>query len=133
MKGTRVLKVIIVILILCLAGAIAGGAYNGVTFTNISRLRLKESDRVSAVATMLQQLGCCVSVSESTLTVFPSKFHGCIIDSCADHRIAMSAAIAATISDGPVTILGAQCVAKSYPAFWKDYCKLGGLYEQYLR
>ena len=45
----------------------------------------------------------------------------------------MAAAIAATIAQEAVTILGAQCVEKSYPSFWEDYEKLGGRYEQYLR
>ena len=42
---------------------------------------------------------------------------------------AMAAAIAATVADGPITILGAECVAKSYPCFWQDYKRLGGKYE----
>jgi 3-phosphoshikimate 1-carboxyvinyltransferase len=113
--------------------AVAGGASNGITFTNIGRLRLKESDRVASVAAMLQQLGASVDVSENTMSVFPATFHGCTVDSVGDHRIAMAAAIAATVSQGPVTILGAHCVAKSYPAFWEDYRNLGGNYEQYIR
>ena len=40
-----------------------------------------------------------------------------------------SIAIAATVADGPVTIKGAECVAKSYPSFWEEYKKLGGHYE----
>ena len=45
----------------------------------------------------------------------------------------MSAAIAATVADGPVTILNADSVNKSYPKFWEEYSRLGGYYEQYLR
>ena len=45
----------------------------------------------------------------------------------------MAAAIAATIASGPVTVLGAECVVKSYPTFWNVYQQLGGKYEQYLR
>ena len=55
------------------------------------------------------------------------------MDSVNDHRIAMSAAIAATACTEPVTILGAQCVQKSYPKFFDEYRRLGGRYEQYLR
>ena len=113
--------------------AVAGGANNGITFINVGRLRLKESDRVASVAAMLQQLGAQVNVQQDTMTVFPAKFHSCTIDAVGDHRIAMAAAIAATISVGPITILGAQCVAKSYPAFWEEYRRLGGVYEQYIR
>jgi 3-phosphoshikimate 1-carboxyvinyltransferase len=50
-----------------------------------------------------------------------------------DHRIAMAAAIAATVAMGPVTILGAECVQKSYPGFWEDYKQAGGSYELNLR
>jgi 3-phosphoshikimate 1-carboxyvinyltransferase len=45
----------------------------------------------------------------------------------------MSAAIAATVSKGAVTILGAECVEKSYPHFWEEYAHLGGKYEQHIR
>ena len=49
-----------------------------------------------------------------------------MVDSHNDHRIAMMAAIAATRCEQPVTVAGAECVAKSYPNFWEDYEKLGG-------
>ena len=113
--------------------AVTAGALSGATFQNIARLRLKESDRVATVATMLNNLGVQTLVSENALQVFPGKYHGCTIDAAGDHRIAMAAAIAATVADGPVTILGAQCVAKSYPTFWDEYKKAGGSYEQYIR
>ena len=51
---------------------------------------------------------------------------GVTVDCCNDHRIAMMAAIAATRCEEPVTLLGADCVKKSYPNFWEDYEKLGG-------
>ena len=82
---------------------------------------------------MLNSLGATATATENTLTVIPGAFHSCTIDAVNDHRIAMSAAIAATVADGPVTILGAECVSKSYPAFWQVYQQLGGNYEQYLR
>ena len=113
--------------------AVAAAAFRGATFTNISRLRLKESDRVATVAEMLSNLGAGAIISENELTILPAQFHGCTIQSHNDHRIAMSAAVAATLADGPVTIIGADCVAKSYPSFWNDYQMLGGQYEQYIR
>ena len=109
------------------------GANNGAKFTDIARLRLKESDRVASVCEMLRQLGVPVTSTETTLTVSPGAYRSCTIDAVGDHRIAMSAAIAATIADGPVTILGADCVAKSYPTFWEEYRNLGGIYEQHIR
>lgn len=105
------------------------GAKNGVVFTDIARLRLKESDRVASVCNMLDRLGIGAIATENTLTIKPGCYHSCTVDSAGDHRIAMAAAIAATVADGPVTILGAECVAKSYPNFWEDYKNLGGRYE----
>ena len=105
------------------------GKKNGVVFTDIARLRLKESDRVASVCNMLDRLGAGTIATENTLTIRPGCYHSCTVDSAGDHRIAMAAAIAATVADGPVTILGAECVAKSYPSFWEDYKNLGGRYE----
>ena len=105
---------------------------NGVVFTDIARLRLKESDRVASVCQMLSSLGIKTESDENTLTVHGGKLTGGAVNSYADHRIAMAAAIAATIADGPVIIQGAECVAKSYPAFWREFKALGGNYEQYI-
>jgi len=109
--------------------AIVAGCKKGAIFTGIRRLRLKESDRVESVAAMLRAFGTTVAIDENTLSVTPSQFTGCTIDAMGDHRIAMAAAIGATVAAGPVTILGAECVSKSYPAFWDIYQQLGGQYE----
>ena len=106
--------------------SVAAAAGQGGTLYNIGRLRLKESDRVAAIINMLSALGIQAKATESELTVFPGRFHGGTVDAMGDHRIAMAAAIAATAADGPVTILGAQCVRKSYPDFWSEYERLGG-------
>lgn len=113
--------------------SVVAAAKNGAVFTHIRRLRLKESDRVATVMAMLNALSIRAEATENTLTVYPGQIQGGIVDSANDHRIAMSAAIAATIATGPVTILNAQCVAKSFPSFWEEYCRLGGEYEQYIR
>lgn len=113
--------------------AVVAAAKKGAVFTNIQRLRLKESDRVTAVIHMLSALGIHAEATNDQLTVFPGTFCGGVVDSVNDHRIAMAAAIAATQASGPVTILNAHCVAKSYPAFWQEYKKLGGYYEQHIR
>ncbi len=113
--------------------SVAAAAKHGATFTNIQRLRLKESDRVASVVAMLENLGGKAQATEDSLEVFPAALIGGCVDCCNDHRIAMSAAIAATICKEPVTIVGAQAVSKSYPQFWAEYRRLGGNYEQYLR
>ena len=113
--------------------SVVAAAKSGATFKNIRRLRLKESDRVDSVVAMLSALGCKANATEDTLTVLPGKFLGGTVDACGDHRIAMAAAIAATIAQTPVTILGAECVSKSYPGFWDEYKRLGGQYELNIR
>ena len=105
----------------------------GAVFTDIRRLRIKESDRVASTIAMLAGLGGKAHADENTLTVLGTGLNGGTVDAVNDHRIAMSAAIAATICKQDVTILGAQCVQKSYPKFWDAYLRLGGLYEQYIR
>jgi 3-phosphoshikimate 1-carboxyvinyltransferase len=82
---------------------------------------------------MIQNLGGRAEATEDTITIYGTGLTGGVVDSHSDHRIAMSAAIAATVCKAPVTILGAQCVEKSYPTFWEEYARLGGQYEQYLR
>lgn len=113
--------------------AIFAAANQGAVFTGIRRLRLKESDRVASTLAMLRALGGRGEATENTLTVFGTGLTGGIVDACNDHRIAMSAAIAPTVCKENVTILGANCVCKSYPGFWEEYSRLGGKYEQYLR
>ena len=113
--------------------AVTAACRHGAVFTNIARLRLKESDRVESVKEMILALGGTAEADENTLTVLGTGLRGGTVDARNDHRIAMSAAIAATACSGEVTILGAQCVEKSYPQFWEIYKELGGSYEQYLR
>ena len=99
---------------------------HGAVFTDIQRLRLKESDRVASTIAMLEALGGKAEATNSTLTVFGTGLMGGIVDAVNDHRIAMAAAIAATVCSQPVTVLGAACVEKSYPLFWEEYRRLGG-------
>lgn len=113
--------------------AVVAGAYHGARFTGIRRLRLKETDRVATVFAMLKALGAKTEATEDTLDVFPAPYRGCTIDATNDHRIAMSAGIAATVAAGPVTVINAHSVNKSYPDFWAEYRRLGGNYEQHLR
>ena len=113
--------------------SVLASANHGATFRSTARLRLKESDRVESTIAMLTALGGSAAATEDTLTVQGTGLHGGTVDSRNDHRIAMSAAIAATVCRGPVTILGAECVEKSYPKFWAEYARSGGIYEQHLR
>ena len=113
--------------------AVAAGAKMGATFINCARLRLKETDRLETTAAMINNLGGKAEIQGDILIVEGTGYRGGTVDATNDHRIAMSAAIAATVCTEPVTILKAHEVRKSYPAFWDDYKKLGGNYELYLR
>ena len=109
--------------VLSVAAAFAQGK---TTFINAARLRLKESDRLASSAAMIENLGGRAEVGEDELTVYGTGLIGGTVDSCNDHRIAMSAALAATRCSKPVTILHAEAVKKSYPGFYNDYNKTGG-------
>ena len=109
--------------VLSVAAAFAQGK---TTFINAARLRLKESDRLASSAAMIENLGGRAEVGEDELTVYGTGLIGGTVDSCNDHRIAMSAAVAATRCKKPVTILNAEAVKKSYPGFYNDYNKTGG-------
>lgn len=97
---------------------------------NAARLKIKESDRLADVARQLNAIGGRITAGDDYLEIQPiEKFTGGEIDSCNDHRIVMSAAIAALSSDSPVIIKGAEAVNKSYPRFFEDYKALGGRFE----
>jgi len=113
--------------------SVVAAANQGAVFTDIQRLRLKESDRVASTIAMIENLGGKAEADANTLTVYGTGFTGGTVDAVNDHRIAMAAAIAATVCKEDVTILGADCVKKSYPQFWAEYARLGGNYEQHIR
>lgn len=94
---------------------------------NVSRLKIKESNRLNSIAVNLNKIGGKVTQYDDKLVIEGTKeFTGGEVDSFNDHRIVMSMAIAATICKEKLTILGAESVKKSYPEFFKDYIKLGG-------
>lgn len=105
-----------------------GALLNGtLVLKNAARLRLKESDRLTTITAALIELGAEVYEEYDRLTVVGlPELRGGVVNSANDHRIAMMAAIAATRCVNPVTILGAECVRKSYPDFWEVYQSLGG-------
>lgn len=111
--------------------AVAALAQGITRITGAARLRLKESDRLETVSAAINALGGEARVEGDDLVIqgdaVPS---GGIVDAAGDHRIAMMAAVIATRCSGPTTILGAECVSKSYPAFFEDFSSLGGKCEK---
>ena len=110
------------------AQAALRGRGNTTYITNAARLRIKESDRLTAVTTVLNALGASVQELPDGLVIHgvDALAGGVTVDSFNDHRIAMMTAMAATRCTAPVKLTDAGCVKKSYPNFWEDYEKLGG-------
>lgn len=107
--------------------AVMAAVRSGTTrFVGAGRLRMKESDRIATTSAMLRALGGRTEEGPDSLTVTGGSLTGGTVDGANDHRIVMAAAIAATACTAPVTILGAEAVAKSYPDFWEVYKGLGG-------
>jgi 3-phosphoshikimate 1-carboxyvinyltransferase len=105
---------------------VAATAEGTTVIRNAGRLRGKESDRLASASGVLRGLGANVEETEDGLLVHGGTLSGGDVSSWGDHRIAMAAAIAATVCAGPVIIRGAEAVNKSYPLFFDDLQKLGG-------
>jgi 3-phosphoshikimate 1-carboxyvinyltransferase len=96
--------------------------------TGAARLRIKECDRLKAIAMELNKLGAQIVEEQDSLTITGLKYlQGGDVDSWGDHRIAMALAIAATKCIEPVIIRNSSAVHKSYPDFFEDYKMLGGI------
>ena len=82
-------------------------------------LRVKESDRLAAMAEGLSAMGADIEVQEDGWVISgPRRLEGARVNSAGDHRIAMALAVAALIADGKTEIEGAECVDISYPGFF---------------
>jgi 3-phosphoshikimate 1-carboxyvinyltransferase len=94
------------------------------TMRGLHTLRVKETDRIAALATELQKLGAQIEVEGDTMTIEPpDHLRPAAIDTYDDHRMAMSFAVAATRSAG-ITIRNKECTNKTYPNFFDDLQKL---------
>ena len=112
-------------ILFAVAAAKFGGAFSGT-----KRLKIKESDRASAMAEELKKFGCAVSVYEDSVVIYPADFHTpCeLLSGHGDHRIVMSLAVLCTLVGGEID--GAEAVSKSYPEFFENLKSLGiGIHE----
>jgi 3-phosphoshikimate 1-carboxyvinyltransferase len=99
--------------------AIAPYSEQGIEVRDAKELRVKESDRIAAVATNLRLMGAQVEEREDGLQIPGGQsLHGAELDSFGDHRIAMAFAVAALRAQGETLIRGAESAAISYPAFF---------------
>ena len=97
---------------------VAAAAASGETlFTGIGELRVKESDRIAAMAAGLRALGIQVDEFDDGARVRGGRFSAGEVESFGDHRIAMSLAVAGTVADGSVTVRNVATVETSFPGF----------------
>ena len=100
---------------------------NGLEVRDAKELRVKESDRIAAVAANLRKMGAEVEERPDGMRI-PGRQHlqGAELDSFSDHRIAMAFAIAALRADGQSTIIGADAAGVSYPGFFEELETVAG-------
>lgn len=106
--------------------ALAASAARGETrFEGVGELRVKESDRLTAVIEGLRALGADAIAEGDTLVVSgPARLSGAVLDSLGDHRLAMTWAVAGLVADGETRITGFDAVDVSYPRFADDLASL---------
>lgn len=110
--------------------AAACGLDRTTVFTGCARLRYKESDRVETIINMINDLGGRAFLEEGDIFVVGhGSLDGGTVETHGDHRIAMAAAVLSCCCTGPVIVKDAECVSKSYPAFFDDFKALGGIFD----
>lgn len=105
---------------------VAAFAHGPTVIENIAHLRIKECDRLSAMVTELTKLGVSVEEQDAAMIIHGkggAGLHGAVMETYADHRMAMSLAVAGLRIPG-VRISGEECVAKSFPDFWQRFSLL---------
>jgi 3-phosphoshikimate 1-carboxyvinyltransferase len=114
--GKEIPNVIDELPILAVAAALAQGE---TVISDARELRVKETDRLAAIATNLRAMGGQVIEKEDGLTIMGGEpLHGARLQSFGDHRIAMAFAIAGLYAEGETVITGTECVETSYPGFY---------------
>ncbi len=110
--------------------AVMAAAASGTTIIrNAAELKVKESNRIDVMVRNLSAMGCSITGTEDGMIIEGKgsselPLTGAVIDSFADHRIAMSFAVASLIAEGETTIRGSECVSISYPDFYSDLLSL---------
>jgi len=105
---------------------VAAAAATGKTvFSGIGELRVKESDRIAAMADGMRRLGLVVDESPDGAVVHGGRFTGGTVDSFGDHRVAMSLAVAGTVAAGDVVVRNVDNVDTSFPGFRSCMATIG--------
>lgn len=120
--GKEIPNVIDELPILAVAGALAVGK---TVIANAAELRVKETDRLAAIATNLRAMGAQVVETEDGMEIMGgAPLHGARLQSFGDHRIAMAFAVAGLFAEGETVIEDTECVNTSYPGFFKQLEKI---------
>jgi 3-phosphoshikimate 1-carboxyvinyltransferase len=121
-EGDEIARLIDEVPVLAVAAAVAEGP---TVVADAAELRVKESDRVATTVAFLRAMGADATPRPDGLVVAGSALlHGATVQAGGDHRIAMAAAVAATIAKGPTDIVGAGAADISYPTFFADLERL---------
>lgn len=115
-RGEKIANLIDEVPILAVFGTQVEG---GIEIRDAGELRVKESDRIAAVAENLKRMGADVEEFDDGLRVGKSELKASTLDSFGDHRIAMAFAVAALFAEGETEIIGAECAAVSFPGFYE--------------
>jgi 3-phosphoshikimate 1-carboxyvinyltransferase len=101
--------------VICVAAAHASGR---TVIRDARELRVKETDRIAAMAASLRSAGVEVAETEDGMEISGlERLRGCVTDSCGDHRIAMSMLVAGLAASGGITVHDVDCIATSFPNF----------------
>ncbi len=107
---------------------LAAYAKGKTVISGAERLRYKESDRIESVVSNLRKMGADVEETADGMVIHGGKaLFGAVLDGYNDHRIVMAFSIAALFAKGETVISDANSINKSYPSFFEDYNRLGGL------
>ena len=107
---------------------LAAYAKGKTVISGAERLRYKESDRIESVVSNLRKMGADVEETADGMVIHGGKaLFGAVLDGYNDHRIVMAFSIAALFAQGETVISDANSINKSYPSFFEDYNRLGGL------
>src|SRR5213076_2237318 len=114
-QGKEVAQLIDELPVLAVAGALANGT---TIIRQAQELRVKETDRIAAIAHNLRTMGAQVTEMKDGLQIYgPAPLHGARVASFGDHRIAMAFAIAGLFAEGETIVQDADCIRESYPGF----------------
>ena len=98
-------------------------------FLNVSRLKIKESDRILGIIKNLNSSKIKAEYNGNDLIIYGGEVEGSVFYGDNDHRTVMSAVVLSTFTKGESKIIGAEAINKSYPEFFKDYKIIGGIVD----